>query len=320
MTQRAESRFANIQAIYFRQCEFLVRRYPELRDLGLPVSAQTARQIFDIYCWQVKRIDSVAGAQDFVKFYEQLLAQTNDAPLRQVVVDKLVDLQIARGMPHKALPFLAADDPNRKSIGALGDEHAAHYGYDLRRFDLTKIDRGDSLRFYFSNNTEILSGKRVLHVAPEARLRPWMREASSEVGFYYTTADGFAEDVDHYIDLCALPFPDGHFDIIIIHRVLEHVIDNATALHELQRVLQPGGILNISVPEQLYLPRTADWRVPDPRAHMHFRIYGRDFPAMLMKAGFLAERCDWLLKQSVSMLASFDAYPMLFYNAVKAED
>lgn len=311
------SRLANIQQIYVRQCRFLERRYPALLDLHLPVTAENASAVFDLYCWHVKRLDPVASAQDRARFCRETLQKPLDPGLRRALLEDLVSVQIARGLPGRALPFLEAGDPLRARIETCAVEHARHYGVDLRAFDMTGSDRGCALRFYLSEHAAALKGRKVLHIAPEAKCRPWMQEAAKQVGFSYSTADGFVEDVDHAVDLCALPFAPGQFDYIIVHRVLEHVIDDATALAEFARVLPTGGILNISVPEQLYMAETADWRVPDPDVHQHFRVYGRDFPRMLETAGFEPGRCDWLLQQSVTRLKLFGAYPLLFYTAVK---
>jgi ubiquinone/menaquinone biosynthesis C-methylase UbiE len=46
----------------------------------------------------------------------------------------------------------------------------------------------------------------------------------------------------------ALPFPDGSFDIIHSSNVLEHVADPEKTLAEAMRVLRPGGLLHIVVP------------------------------------------------------------------------
>jgi SAM-dependent methyltransferase len=48
----------------------------------------------------------------------------------------------------------------------------------------------------------------------------------------------------------ALSFRDASFDIIICNHVLEHVPDDVTALVELRRVLRPGGLLIIGVPNE----------------------------------------------------------------------
>ena len=47
-------------------------------------------------------------------------------------------------------------------------------------------------------------------------------------------------------NLEALPFPDGHFDVVLCTQAIEHVLDVPRALGELRRVLQPGGTLVIS--------------------------------------------------------------------------
>ncbi|MBC7235350.1 MAG: methyltransferase domain-containing protein [Chloroflexi bacterium] len=50
----------------------------------------------------------------------------------------------------------------------------------------------------------------------------------------------------------ALPFAARSFDVVFSHEVLEHVQDDATAVHEAYRVLQPGGYLVIFGPNRWY--------------------------------------------------------------------
>ncbi len=45
-----------------------------------------------------------------------------------------------------------------------------------------------------------------------------------------------------------LPFENGHFDIVFLLDVLEHVEDESRTLTEIYRVLKPGGRLVVSVP------------------------------------------------------------------------
>ena len=49
-----------------------------------------------------------------------------------------------------------------------------------------------------------------------------------------------------------LPFPDGSFDLILSHEVLEHVQDDRLAAHEMARVLRSGGRAVIFVPNRGY--------------------------------------------------------------------
>jgi SAM-dependent methyltransferase len=44
-------------------------------------------------------------------------------------------------------------------------------------------------------------------------------------------------------DVGALPFPDGTFDVVHAHQVLQHVADPVAALREMARVCRPGGIV-----------------------------------------------------------------------------
>lgn len=43
-------------------------------------------------------------------------------------------------------------------------------------------------------------------------------------------------------------FPDGYFDYVRANHALEHIVDPATTLREMRRVLRPGGTLFIGVP------------------------------------------------------------------------
>lgn len=49
-----------------------------------------------------------------------------------------------------------------------------------------------------------------------------------------------------------MPFPDNTFDKIIMSEVLEHLPDDEAGLREVVRVLKPGGLIAITVPNQNY--------------------------------------------------------------------
>lgn len=53
-------------------------------------------------------------------------------------------------------------------------------------------------------------------------------------------------------DVLRLPYADNSFDKIIFSEVLEHLPDDAAALNEVKRVLKPGGVVAITVPNQDY--------------------------------------------------------------------
>lgn len=88
-------------------------------------------------------------------------------------------------------------------------------------------------------------------------------------------------------DAPRLPFRDGAFDRVLCTEVLEHVADDRAVLRELVRVLRPGGVLAISVPDES--SERILWKISAQyRNHPggHVRIYRRrDLPAMLRRSG-----------------------------------
>jgi SAM-dependent methyltransferase len=68
-------------------------------------------------------------------------------------------------------------------------------------------------------------------------------------------------------DVCALPFDDRRFDLILATDIIEHVEDDLLALRELRRVLRPGQYLLLTVPAFSLL-----WGLEDDVSH-HKRRY-----------------------------------------------
>lgn len=53
-------------------------------------------------------------------------------------------------------------------------------------------------------------------------------------------------------NIYALPFPDDYFDGVILSEILEHIDDDVRGLREVWRVLKPGGVVAITVPNANY--------------------------------------------------------------------
>ena len=76
------------------------------------------------------------------------------------------------------------------------------------------------------------------------------------------------------VDATRLPFRDATFDRIVCTEVLEHIPNDKAALRELVRVLKPGGLMAVSVPN--YLPEVLFWTISWGYWHSpggHIRIY-----------------------------------------------
>ena len=68
-----------------------------------------------------------------------------------------------------------------------------------------------------------------------------------------------------------IPFADGAFDHVFCIEVLEHVPNPFGALTEIHRVLRPGGVLALSVPNPYHVKELI-WnlfRIPDRQGHLY---------------------------------------------------
>jgi SAM-dependent methyltransferase len=83
----------------------------------------------------------------------------------------------------------------------------------------------------------------------------------------------------------ALPFADGSFDLVCMFDALEHIPDDRRALQEVARVLEPGGLVLVSVPAYQFLYANND------RLAQHQRRYTRTrLRAVFEAAGLRVER------------------------------
>lgn len=131
--------------------------------------------------------------------------------------------------------------------------------------------------------------KRLLHVAPE---REFACRFEASPWIDYCSADLKDRRAMVCLDITAMPFGEGCFDVIYCSHVLEHVPDDAKAISESYRVLAPGGWSILQVP--ITAPETfEDPSITDPAKRTrlfgqddHVRRYGPDYGDRLRKAGF----------------------------------
>jgi len=164
------------------------------------------------------------------------------------------------------------------------------------------LDRERLLYLFLRSNTDVFDTprKRLLHIAPEARVADILR-AHSKVD--YLTADLNSREVMLRMDIVDICFRANSFDAIICNHVLEHVIDDRKGMSELFRTLKPGGWAILQVPLSLALNHTCeDHSKTTPRARAeafgqsdHVRIYARDdYEHRLAQAGFKVDSFNWI--------------------------
>ena len=144
--------------------------------------------------------------------------------------------------------------------------------------------------WWYVSQANRLVDKRTLHFAPEA---PLERNLRSERLSRYVTADYRNPKADIQLDIQALPFGDGEFDLILCSHVLEHIHDDRLAMKELRRVCSASGSVLIMVPQSSAPSTVEDLSSLTPEVRRarfgeidHLREYGQDLCEILTSAGF----------------------------------
>ncbi len=143
---------------------------------------------------------------------------------------------------------------------------------------------------------------KVLHIAPELC---FIDRFEAQENLEYITADIESPLAKVKMDIHDIPFEDDSFDVVFCNHVLEHVRDDGRAMQEMHRVLKPGGWGIMQIPLFFPLPEATyeDASITSPAEREkafgqndHVRLYGKDYPQRLEKAGFKVTE-DWLAKE-----------------------
>jgi len=188
-------------------------------------------------------------------------------------------------------------------IDGSGFKKFLPYGYETQRENVLSpstlsLERHRLLWIYLKQHTDFFTkSRKVLHFAPEQAFYKRFRKLSH---LDYTTTDLNSPLADVKADICNLPFEEASFDFILCNHVLEHIPEDLKAMQELYRILKPGGMAILQIPQDLSREITfQDDSIVDPakRAQIfgqydHVRIYGRDYFAKLRSVGFKVEEID----------------------------
>lgn len=290
----------------------LEARFPELSEFGFNLSTGTAAAVLRFYNEYLALMHPQARGAYLRSLLHRL---RNDAPeLAPTVTRAIAISDLKDGLPDRAQP-LKEDVRWSETLRAETALLEQHYGARLASQPWPGAERGNALLFYLEAHRELIAGKDVLHVAAEKETTQWLAQAARR----YTQVDGNPDGgITIGADLTDLPMPDNAFDVAICHRVLEHILDDQSAMRHLHRVLRPGGVLNMSVPQAAHKALTAEWIFPDESHHGHVRHYGQDLTRRLEDVGFRVEVENWLLTRSREELLERRAFPMRMFNAWRA--
>lgn len=187
----------------------------------------------------------------------------------------------------------------------------AHRENVLCPYDLT-LERHRLMWLYLRDASNFFSAEKldVLHIAPE---QCFHKRFKQQKNLNYLTGDLVSPIADLHFDLHNIPLEDNRFDVIFCNHVLEHVDDALQCMRELHRVMKPGGWGIMQVPQDLSRAETyEDPTIVTPEEREkhfwqkdHVRLFGRDYPDWLRKAGFTVTEFDKESRYSDELLSRY---------------
>lgn len=172
--------------------------------------------------------------------------------------------------------------------------NVAHRENVLCPYDLT-LERHRLMWLYLKNESNFFTEDHdLLHIAPE---QCFHKTFKNQKNLNYLTGDLVSPIADIHFDLHDIPLKDNKFDIVFCNHVLEHVDDAAQCMSELHRVMKSGGWGIFQVPQDMLREKTyEDPTITSPEEREkhfwqkdHVRLFGKDYPDWLRRAGFEVE-------------------------------
>ena len=200
----------------------------------------------------------------------------------------------------------------------------AHRENVLCPYDLT-LERHRLMWLYLKNESNFFTAKKlnVLHIAPE---QCFIHQFKAQKNLDYLTGDLESPIADLHFDVHHIPLEDNRFDVVFCNHVMEHVEDPIQCMKEIFRVMKPGGWAIMQVPQDMSRELTyEDPSITSPaerEKHFwqkdHVRLFGRDYPQWLERAGFTVETYDVKEKLGMDKIERYRLVPHeLLYIAKK---
>jgi len=168
----------------------------------------------------------------------------------------------------------------------------AHRENVLCPYDLT-LERHRLMWLYLKNESDFFTANKlkVLHIAPE---QCFYSKFKVQKNIEYLTGDLESPLADLHFDLHKIPLEDNQFDVVFCNHVMEHVDDPIQCMTELHRVMKIGGWAIMQVPQDFSRETTYEdatiISLEEREKHFwqkdHVRLFGKDYPQWLEKAGF----------------------------------
>ena len=203
-------------------------------------------------------------------------------------------------------------------------------GSDVDNFECPRCgahDRERHLLLYLQESGLLarIPALRILHFAPEKRMAQRIVEREP---VEYVKCDLHPSAADtRRVDIEAMPFADGSFDMVIANHVLEHVDDDIRAVAEIRRVLRHDGIAILQTPYSAMLHHT--WSDPglvaeDARLHAygqedHVRLFGRDIVERFAAGGLrpcVETHAGLLARYDASVCGVNEAEPFFLFRRI----
>lgn len=175
-------------------------------------------------------------------------------------------------------------------------------GHLLLSLDLGVRKRHRFIWHYLKNQTTLFEQNKIslLHISPEFA---FYEKLKNQKNIHYFPVDKFEPGYDYQsltmnFDLLSNDLESEKYDFIICNHVLEHIIDDKSAIENIYQLLKYGGNVIVSVP---ILPNNSptyeDYTITsagERRKHFgqwdHVRYYGTDISKRLENAGFIVKK------------------------------